>query len=98
MNLKFLGYYIYITSILVVITCIIPDIADFFLKCMPVLQESRPCRRLSTFDPSHKLLDALKGDWVLYDLIIIYKSSRWKMDEGCKYCLIPVVDNQQAQA
>lgn len=98
MNLEFLGQYKEVATILVVITCIVPYVADFFLKCVPALQEGRPCRRFSTFDPSHKLLNAFEGDWVLYDLIIIYKSSRGKMDERCKDCLIPIAINQRVQA
>lgn len=32
---------------------------------------------------------------MLYDLIVIYKSSRGKMNEGCKDGLVPVAENQQ---
>ena len=98
MNLKFLRQYKYVTTILVVITSIVPDVAEFFLKCMPALQECRPCRWFSTFNPSHELLNAFEGDWVLYDLIIIYKCSRGEMDKRCKDCLVPINDNQQIQA
>ena len=98
MDLKFLGQYKYVTTILVVITCIFPDIADFFRKRMPALQECRPRRRFSTFNPSHKLLDTFEGDWVPYELIVVYKSSRREVDEGRKDCLIPVSENQQVIA
>lgn len=64
---------------------------------MPAFQECRPRRRFSTFDPSHMLLNAFEGDGVLYELIIIYESSRGKMNERFKIGLIPVADNQQIQ-
>ena len=39
MNLKLLGQYEYVTTIFVVISCILPNVADFFLKGMPALQK-----------------------------------------------------------
>ena len=97
MYLKFLGQYEYVTTIFIVITCIFPDIADFFRKRVPALQECRPCRRLSTLDPLHSLPDTFERNWVLYDLIVIYKSSGGEMDERGKDRLIPVPNDQQAR-
>ena len=94
MDLKFFRQHKYLTTILIVVTCIFPDIAHFFLKRVPALQECRPCRRFSTFNTSHKLLDAFEGNWMPYKFIIIHKGSRRKMDEGCKDCLTAAPDNQ----
>lgn len=98
MDLEFLGQHKYVTTILVITTCIVPYKADFFFECVPAFQECRPGGRISTFNTSHKLLNAFEGDWVLYDLKIIYKSSWGKMDKGCKDSVIPVPDNQQGRA
>ena len=97
MNLKFFGQYKYVTTILVIFSRIFPNITDFLLKRVPALQECRPRRWFSTFNPSHQLLDTFKRDWVPYELVVINKGSRGKMDEGSKDCLIPVPDNQQAR-
>ena len=94
MDLKLFRQHKYLTAILVVVTCVFPDVAHFFLKCVPALQECRPCRRFSAFNTSYKLLDTFKGNWVPYEFIIIHKSSRRKMDEGCKNCLTAARDNQ----
>ena len=97
-NLKLLRQHKYITTILIIITCILPNMTELFLKSIPTFQERQTRRWFPALDPAYKLLNAFEGDWVLYDFIVIYKSSRGEMDERRKDCLIPVPEYQHTQA